>query len=193
MKNLISSFIVLVFSMMLFSCKKNYDGDTSFENIKYSTNKKAYPVTKMDSAQAISSITRQKLQEFYDLSTLYASGNRDTEIDSVIFVQMKNYLLTPDSITIKPIVKELDSLKARYAKLGNVSTSKIISEKDTLDFATFHVEFYNAQRKSIGNFTKYAQFMLKKSPVKFKKEFKFYFVKFPDELPKDSTSVGVTR
>jgi hypothetical protein len=44
----------------------------------------------------------------------------------------------------------------------------------------------------IGEFNKKSQYKLLKSPVNFKKEFKFYFVEI-DVQPKDSTSVGVTK
>ena len=44
----------------------------------------------------------------------------------------------------------------------------------------------------IGEFNKKSQYKLLKSPVNFKKEFKFYFVEI-DVQPKDSTSVGVTN
>jgi hypothetical protein len=69
----------------------------------------------MDSAQAISFITKQKIQELFDLSTLYTSGNRDTEIDSVIYAQMKSYFAESDSNQLKPILNQLDSFKVKTA------------------------------------------------------------------------------
>ncbi|MCB4235915.1 hypothetical protein LDL59_14820 [Kaistella anthropi] len=147
----------------------------------------------MDSAQAISFITKQKIQELLDLSTLYTSGNRDTEIDSVIYAQMQSYFTENDSNKLKPILKQLDSFKVKTAKVGNITVSKEIIGTDTLDFAKFDVEYFDQKNKSIGTFEKTAQYMLKLFPVKFKKEFKFYFVDFYLPSPKDSTAVGVTK
>ncbi|HAI81975.1 MAG TPA: hypothetical protein DCL65_13250, partial [Chryseobacterium sp.] len=62
-----------------------------------------------------------------------------------------------------------------------------------LDFAKFDVEYFDQKNKSIGTFEKTAQYMLKLFPVKFKKEFRFYFVDFDAAPKKDSTSVGVTK
>lgn len=193
MKKLINILIVCFIAFYIYSCNKKYDGDTSLENVKYNNNKKTYSTAKMDSAQAINTITKQKIQEFLDLSTLYASGNRDTEIDSVIYAQMQSYFVKQDSTNIKPLLKDLDSLKVRFAKVNSINSSKSIVGKDTLDFATYDVDYYNKDRKLIGNFNKNTQYILQKSPVKFKKEFKFYFVDFEAKSQKDSTSVGVTK
>lgn len=161
--------------------------------LRNNTNKKSYPVTKMDSAQAITFITKQKIQELLDLSTLYTAGNRDTEIDSVIYSQMKSYFAEADSGKLRPILAQLDSFKVKSAKVGNIEVKKEIRNQDTLDFAKFSVEYFDNKDRSIGKFEKSAQYILKLSPVKFKKEFKFYFVDFDVQKPKDSTSVGVTK
>ena len=147
----------------------------------------------MDSAQAISFITKQKIQELLDLSTLYTSGNRDTEIDSVIYSQMKSYFSEDDSTKLQPLLKQLDSFKVKTAKVGNITVSKEIIGTDTLDFAKFDVEYFDQKNKSIGTFEKTAQYMLKLFPVKFKKEFRIYFVDFDAAPKKDSTSAGVTK
>ena len=81
----------------------------------------------------------------------------------------------------------------KTVKVGNINVKKEIVGKDTLDFAKFDVEYFDHKDKLIGKFEKNAQYMLKLSPVKFKKEFRFYFVDF-DLIPaKDSTTVGVTK
>ena len=166
---------------------------SDLEIIRNNNNKKSYSVTKMDSAQAITSITKQKIQELLDLSTLYTSGNRDTEIDSVIYAQMKSYFGEQDSNKLSPLLYELDSLKVQTAKVGTISVSKIVKGNDTLDFAKFYVEYFDIRNRSLGNFEKNAQYILKTSPVKFEKEFKFYFVDLDVKPSKDSTSVGVTK
>ena len=180
-------------SFLLFSCKKETGEISDLQKVRNNNNEKTYPVTKMDSAQAISFITKQKIQELFDLSTLYTSGNRDTEIDSVIYAQMKSYFADSDSNELKPILNQLDSFKVKTAKVGNICVKKEIKGQDTLDFAKFDVEYFDARDKLIGKFEKNAQYILKLSPVKFKKEFKFYFVDFDVKPQKDSTSTGVTK
>ena len=77
--------------------------------------------------------------------------------------------------------------------MGNISVIKEIKGQDTLDFAKFEVEYFDNKERSIGKFEKNAQYILKLSPVKFKKEFKFYFVDFDVKPQKDSVSIGVTK
>lgn len=187
--------VILLISLLLitFSCNKESSQRSDLEIVRNNNNKKSYPVTKMDSAQAITFITKQKIQELLDLSTLYTAGNRDTEIDSVIFAQMKSYFVDQDSSKLSPLLLQLDSLKVQTAKVGNISVTKEIRGKDTLDLAKFYVEYFDFKNRLIGSFEKNAQYVLKPSPVKFVKEFKFYFVDFDSKLPKDSTSVGVTK
>lgn len=186
-------FVLLSLLLVLGSCKKETNEMSDLQKVRNNNNRKSYPVTKMDSAQAISFITKQKIQELLDLSTLYTSGNRDTEIDSVIYAQMKSYFAEADSGKLNPVLKQLDSLKVKSAKVGNIEVTKEIKGTDTLDFAKFSVEYFDTRDKPIGVYEKNAQYILKLSPVKFKKEFKFYFVDFDTKPPKDSTSVGVTR
>ena len=191
-KNKIVLFLIALF-LIAFSCKKESNQISDLEIVRNNNNRKSYPVTKMDSAQAITSITKQKIQELLDLSTLYTAGNRDTEIDSVIYAQMKSYFFEQDSNKLAPLLFQLDSLKVQTAKVGNISVKKEINGKDTLDLAKFQVEYFDFKNKSIGIFEKNAQYVLKPSPVKFVKEFKFYFVTFEPKPLKDSASVGVTK
>ena len=194
MKRIIKTLpLLLALVFIVFSCKKEATELSDLEKIRNNNNTVSYPVTKMDSAQAISFITKQKIQELFDLSTLYTSGNRDTEIDSVIYSQMKSYFSEDDSTKLQPLLKQLDSFKVKTAKVGNISVSKEIIGTDTLDFAKFDVEYFDQKNKSIGTFEKTAQYMLKLFPVKFKKEFKFYFVDFDPVPKKDSTSAGVIK
>ena len=99
-----NSLLLILFSFLLIlaSCKKETIEMSDLQKVRNNNNKKSYPVTKMDSAQAISFITKQKIQELLDLSTLYTSGNRDTEIDSVIYAQMKSYFIEKDSEKLAP-------------------------------------------------------------------------------------------
>lgn len=188
--------VVLLIGLLLitFSCNKENTQKSDLETVRNNNNIKSYPVTKMDSVQAITSITKQKIQEVLDLSTLYTSGNRDTEIDSVIYGQiMKSYFIAQDSTKLSSLLWQLDSLKVKTAKVGSIAVSKEIMDKDTFDYAQFSVEYFDLNNRSIGVFEKNAQYVLKRSPVQFKKEFKFYFVNFDSRPKKDSTSVGVTK
>lgn len=185
--------IILGILLTFFSaCNKPAETISDIEKLRQNTNKQGFPVAKMDSLQAIESITLQKLQEILDLSSLYHSGG-DTEIDSVIYAQMKSYFSEPDSLKMNHLLKPIDSLKSKSAKISNLKIDKKIIQNDTLDFATFNIEYFDKSQKSLGKFENNAQFILKPHPIKFKKEFKFYFVDFNVVLPKDSTSSGVTR
>ena len=149
----------------------------------------SYPVTKMDSAQAIASITKQKIQELLDLSTLYTAGNRDTEIDSVIYAQMRSYFVDQDSSKLTPLLLQLDSLKVQNAKVGNISVTKEIKGADTLDFAKFFVEYFDNRSRSLGTFEKKipAELMAKvKAKEKAILDGKFT-VKVDDGQPKSSS------
>ena len=186
-------FFLLASLFVVFSCKKETNEMSDLDKLRNNNNQVSYPVTKMDSAQAISYITKQKIQELLDLSTLYTAGNRDTEIDSVIYAQMQSYFAVEDSTNLIPLLKQLDSFKVKKATVGNIAVNKEVVGTDTLDFAKFDVEYFDKSNRSIGIFQKNAQYMLKPAPVKFKKEFKFYFVNFDAPALKDSTSVGVTK
>ncbi len=176
-----------IITATVISCNKKYEGDeNSIEVIRNANNNGTYSKTKLDSLQAINLITTQKVQDLLDLSTLYISGNKDTEIDSVIYTQMQAHFLSRDSNNLKPLLKEMDSLRVRYAKVSKLATSKSVHEKDTLDFATFDVEYYDKSKTYITTVNRKAQYLLKASPVKFKKEFKFYFTSF---YPKNADSI----
>jgi hypothetical protein len=185
---------ILSLSMIItgfISCNKKYEGeDNSLETIRNANNRITYSKSKLDSLQAINLITSQKIQDLLDLSTLYTSGNKDTEIDSVIYTQMQAHFPNKDSNNLKPLLKEMDSLKVRFAKVNNLTTSKSVIANDTLDFANFDVEYYDKKRTYITTVNRKAQYMLKASPVKFQKEFKFYFNNF---YKKESDSIKTTK
>lgn len=191
MKHLNIIFILLIAVFAVIACKK--EPELSLETVKYNNNKKTYPETKMDSAQAINAITKQKVQEVIDLSILYSSGNRDTEIDSAMYSQILGYFHKADSTTLKPLLSELDSLKVKNARINNLNVFERIHKKDTLNFAKFSVEYFDANKKPIATKEREAQYILVSAPKQFKKEFKFYFLNFYNEPLNDSTSVGVTR
>lgn len=178
---------------LFIACNNKTSEVSDLDKLRNSNNEKSYPAVQMDSMQAINSITKQKVQELLDLSTLYLSGNRNTEIDTLIYSQMESYFHKPDSLTFKRLLKELDSMKVKTAKVSNLNVYKEFYKKDTLDYAKFNVEYFDNKNKSLGSFEKNAQYILL-STSKLKKEFKFYFLDFYSKpLKKDSTSVGVTK
>jgi len=193
MKKINNFLIFAVLFLAFISCNNKKTEVSDLDKLRNSTNIKSYPAVQMDSMQAINSITKQKVQELLDLSTLYLSGNRNTEIDTVIFSQMESYFHKPDSLTFKKLLKELDSLKVKSVKVSSLNVYKEFYKKDTLDYAKFNLEYFDSKNKSLGTFEKNAQYILLSTPM-IKKEFKFYFLDFySDPLKKDSTSVGVTK
>jgi hypothetical protein len=196
MKNLNKFLIFAMLSLVLAACNnKKTDSISDLDKLRNSNNRKSYPAVQMDSMQAVNSITKQKVQELLDLSTLYLSGNRDTEIDTVIYSQMQSYFHKPDTLTFKKLFRELDSLKVKSVKVNSLEVYKDFYKNDTLDYAKFNVEYFDDKNRSLGIFEKNAQYILQSAPVKFKKEFKFFFLNFYSNplLKKDSTSVGVTK
>ncbi|MCT2563067.1 MULTISPECIES: hypothetical protein [Chryseobacterium] len=193
MKRINKFLIFAVLFLAFVSCNNKKTEVSDLDKLRNSTNVKSYPAVQMDSMQAINSITKQKVQELLDLSTLYLSGNRNTEIDTVIFSQMESYFHKPDSLTFKKLLRELDSLKVKSVKVNSLNVYKEFYKKDTLDYAKFNLEYFDAKNKSLGTFEKNAQYILLSTPM-IKKEFKFYFLDFYSApLKKDSTSVGVTK
>lgn len=188
-KNLLLTFFFMVLALV--SCKKE-EALSDIDLLRNGNNEDVYSTTKLDSAQAIATITQQKLQELYDISALYSSGNKNTAIDTLNYNQIQGYFLKKDSNNVKNLLKEMDSLKVRTVKVKNLEIASEIKGKDTMDYALYTVEYKNKDQKTIGEINKKSQYKLLKSPVNFKKEFKFYFVEM-NVQPKDSVSNGVTK
>ena len=187
-KNIVFYLVIIIMSVV--SCKK--EQPISEIDLLRNGNEDVYSSTKLDSAQAIASITQQKLQELYDISALYSSGNRNTAVDTVNYNQIQGYFLKKDSANVKNLLKELDSLKVKFVKVKNLEISSEIKGKDTLDFANYTVEYKNKEQKVLGELNKKSTYKLQKTSANSKKEFKFYFVQV-DVKEKDSVSSGVTK
>ena len=184
-------FFSILIVLAVISCVKKEDTPVSDLDKLRNTNNQT---VQMDSTQAINAITLQKVQDVLDLSRLYLSGEKNTEIDTAIYSKIEKYFQKPDSLTFKVLFKELESLQVKKVKVNNINIYQEIQNKDTLDLAKFNVEYFDNKNKSIGKFEKNAQYTLVSKPLKLKKEFKFYFVNFYQEpVKKDSTSVGVTK
>lgn len=192
---IINNFLIFALLFLaLVSCNNKKTEISDLDKLRNSNNTKTYPAVQMDSAQAINLITKQKVQELLDLSTLYLSGNRNTEIDTVIYSQMQSYFHKPDSLTFKKLFRELDSLKVKSVKVNTLEVYKDFYNKDTLDFAKFSVEYFDNKNRSLGSFEKNAQYILVSTPNT-NREFRFFFLDFYSNplLKKDSISVGVTK
>lgn len=176
---------LLIVIITLIACKKEQTL-SDIDILRNSNNREAFPATKLDSAQAIVSITQQKLQELYDISALYSSGNKNTAIDTLNYNQIQGYFLKKDSSNTKSLLRELDSMNVKNVKVKNLQIATEIKGKDTLDYAIYTVEYKNSDQKTIGELNKKSQYKLIKSPINFKKEFKFYFVEM-NAKSKDST------
>lgn len=188
-KNIIFSLVII--AIALISCKKEQP-ISEIDVLRNGNNEDVYPSAKLDSAQAIASITQQKLQELYDISALYSSGNKNTALDTLNYNQIQGYFLKKDSANVKNLLKELDSLKVKNVKVKNLEITTKIKGKDTLDYAVYTVEYKNNNQKTLGKLNKKSQYKLQKSSINSKKEFKFYFVEV-DVKEKDSVSSGVTK
>lgn len=189
--------IGVILAMLLMACNKKYQGTNNIESVKYNRNETTYTPKELDSVKARNYIIKLRLQEVYDLATNYAAGNKDTEIDRTLYRQIKEYFEKPDSTAIQPLIKELDSLKARFVKISNVTSKKEVIAPDTLDFAAYQMAYYDKDKRYIGTQHKEVQYILKETPIgekKFKSEFKFFFVNFyPNLSENDSISVGNTK
>ena len=161
-KNVIFALILAL--MTIIACKKEQP-ISDIDVLRNGNNEDVYSTTKLDSAQAIASITQQKLQELYDISALYSSGNKNTAIDSLNYEQIQGYFVKKDSANVMGLLKELDSLKVKLVKVKNLSINTEINGKDTLDYANYTVEYKDRDQRMIGEFNKKSQYKLLKSPV----------------------------
>ncbi|MDL1913563.1 MAG: hypothetical protein FDW93_03445 [Bergeyella sp.] len=199
-KNTINPCYIITAILLFFvsACKKETKKEISDLNkLRKNNNTKTYTVTTLDSIRSINFITRQKIQEVLDLSSLYLDGNRNTKIDSAIYKQIQSYFDSKDSTVLHPLFDELESLKVKKVKVEQLEVFKKIktkdSVKDTTNYARFNVEYFDNKNNSLGKFDRYAEYTLKSHPVKYKKEFKFYFKNIYLSPEKDSTSVGVIK
>lgn len=190
------SFAVIIIIAVVACKEEKYTGKNSIETVKYNNNATTFSPIELDSVQTINNITALKLQEVYDLATNYAAGNKDSDIDITLYNQIQEYFEKPDSAKIHPFIKELDSLKARFVKINDVTTFKHVTSKDTLDYAKYKMDYYNKERKYLGYQNKEVHYVMKEVPAiekKFKREFKFYFVDFRGPSKKDSILSGKAK
>ncbi len=195
----IKSFIQLAlgFIFVVWSCKNEttFQGKHDPEVIKTYRNHSS-PVSKMDSIASINFITKQKLTELYELSSLYSSNSEDSILQEILFPQIKSYFVENDTITPAKLLSELDSLQVYYIEIANLNLSvKDSIRPDSLKIVNFDVNYFSKDKKLISTRPKSATYILKKEPKQFKHEFIFYFSELADvpESINDTISSGVTE
>lgn len=193
-KRFISVLFCLIF--VAIACKKEqfFDGKHDPEVIKNYKNESA-PVSKMDSIASINFITKQKLLEVYELSLLYSSKQNDSILKDLLHSQLGSYFLESDTLSIPKMLKEIDSLQAKFIEIRHYEDVESDSiTDDSVRKIDYWVKYYSADKKLIDSLERTAEFILKKEPKKFKHEFTFYFKDL--NLPKnqkDTISAPVTQ
>lgn len=190
MNNYLVSIFVL---LLLLSCHKTETDSLSLDDVRNNTNSSSYPSNKMDSVQAINSITKQKVREVIELSILYQNSNKNTEIDEAVYRQALGYFFKPDSLTLRYLLKDIDTLRVKNANIQDFMVEKRVFKKDTLNFAKFSVEYFDSENQSIGTFEREAQYILLPAEIHFKKEFKFFFLNFYHPILKEKTEEGIIK
>lgn len=194
----IKSLIIFVLGLIfvVWSCKdeSTFKGKHDPEVIKTYRNQST-PASKMDSLASIGFITKQKLIELYELSSLYSSNEGDSLMREILYPQIKSYFLPNDSINWKQILSEMDSLKVHYVELNQLvfpDSDSLVA--DSVRHVNYQLNYYSKDKKLIDSFDKSAEFILKKEPKKFKHEFTFYFQNLSNQtVLNDTISVGVTQ
>lgn len=191
-KHFISVLVCVIFVAV--GCKKDqfFGGDHDPEVIKNYRNQSS-TVSKMDSLTSINHITRQKLLEVYELSLLYSSKQNDSILKDLLYSQLSGYFLDSDSVSIPKLMKEIDSLGARFVEVKNYEDVESDSiTDDSIRKIDYWVKYYSDDKKLIDSISKTAEFILKKEPKKFKHEFTFYFTNL-DLIQKDVIPASLTQ
>lgn len=196
----IKSLIILLISGLIFavwSCKNEptFQGEHDPEVIKTYKNQST-TVSRMDSLASVNFITRQKLTELYELTSLYSANASDSLLREILYPQIKSYFLENDTVNIPFLLKEMDSLQVNYVEISNLK----LSEKDSLSpdsvkIVNYGVRYFSNDKRLIDSLEKSATFILKKEPKKFKHEFIFYFsdLKSVQKAENDTISSPVTQ
>ncbi|NLN33527.1 MAG: hypothetical protein GX159_08030 [Flavobacteriaceae bacterium] len=188
--------LILGFGFFVSSCKNEttFQGNHDPEVIKTYKNQST-AVSRMDSLASVNFITRQKLTEVYELSSLYSSNPNDSLLREILYPQMQSYFLKNDSVEIRTILSELDSLRVHFVEIGNLRLNKKDSLRpDSVKLVDYSVRYFSQDKKLIDSLQKTAQYILKKEPKKFKHEFIFYFNDLSTpQVENDTISSGVTQ
>ncbi len=193
MNKFCSQLLLIALCMVIFSCKKDstYSGDYNLEEIKSYKNEASTLNTKMDSAQAIDFISKQKLREFYELSTLAINSN-DSTVSQMLWEQLKTYFPKTDSMKIKSILEEMKAKNVKFASIENLKIQNLEEQSDTVKKINYTVNYFAESKKLVESNNRISIAVLKLEPIKFKKEFKFYFKTLDDKASNDTIPLGDT-
>lgn len=184
-----SFFPLLLGLVLLWSCKHEpvFQGEHNPDVIKTYRNDST-PVSKMDSLASVNFITKQKLIELYELSSLYSVNQEDSVMRDILFPQIESYFQEKDTVNIRRLLKEMDSLKVNYVEIRGLDLSKKDSLiPDSIRSVNYWVRYYSKDKKLIDSLPKIAKYILKREPKKFKHEFIFYFEDLSNfQEPKDT-------
>ncbi|WP_413533792.1 hypothetical protein [Empedobacter brevis] len=191
------SIVLLLGVWIIFSCKDDkYNGDYNPEMIKGYKNESSTVSSKMDSVEAVNFIAKQKLRELYELSAL-ASNTSDTVVDSLLRDQLLSYFPKKDTTEIFSLLRDLRSKKVTYTSVSKFAIlPKDSITPDSIRRIAYTINFFNSDKKLIETNNQVGVFVLKQEPIKFQREFKFYFTTLKekkDSIQKDSIPSGVIQ
>lgn len=191
------SMILLMSVWIIFSCKDDkYKGDYNPEAIKGYKNEASTVSSKMDSVEAVNFIAKQKLRELYELSAL-ASNTSDTVVDSLLRDQLLSYFPKKDTTEIYSLLRDLRAKKVTYTSVSKFAIlPKDSITPDSIKRISYTINYFNSDKKLIEMNNHVGIFVLKQEPIKFQREFKFYFKTLndrKDSIQKDSIPSGVIQ
>ena len=183
---------------IVYSCKNDttYNGDYNPDVIKEYRNESSTLNTKMDSVEAINAISKQKLREFYELSAL-ASSNNDSVMQDILVTQLRSYFSKDETPEIDSLLVYLRNKNVHIisiAKFNILKNDSLIA--DTIKRADYTLNLFNKDKNLIESVNRTSIFVLKQEPIKFKREFKFYFKTLNfmnDSIQKENIPSGVTQ
>lgn len=180
------------------SCKNDttYEGDYNPDVIRGYKNEAATLNTKMDSLEAVNFISKQKLREFYELSAL-ASSNNDSVVQNLLLTQLRSYFSNDQLDEVDTLLLYLNKKNVQFASITkfNIIPNDSLTA-DTIKRANYVLNLFNKDRKLVESLNRRSEFVLKQEPIKFKREFKFYFKTLNlvnDSVQNDTISSGVKR
>ncbi|MBF0597772.1 hypothetical protein [Faecalibacter rhinopitheci] len=180
------------------SCKNDttYDGDYNPEVIKGYKNDASTLNTKMDSIEAVNYISKKKLKEFYELSAL-ASSNNDSVLQEHLVAQLRSFFSINQLDEVDTLLVQLKRKNVHFASIAkfNIIPNDSLTP-DTIKRADYTLNLFNKNKKLVETVNRTSVFVLKQEPIKFKREFKFYFKTLNyinDSIQNDTISSGVIR
>ncbi len=183
---------------IVYSCKNDttYNGDYDPDVIKEYRNEASTVNTKMDSLEAIDFISKQKLREFFELSAL-ASNNNDSVVQDILVNQLRSYFMKESTPEVDTLLNQFQKNNIHYisiTKFNFIQNDSLMP--DTIKRADYTLNMFDKDKKLVESVNRISVFVLKQAPVKFKREFKFYFKTLNfvnDSVQNENISSGVTQ